>query len=220
MNARSLVTRRARRACAVLMALALAPFAPTPPATASPSPPPPKTTSPPQEMPAGEQPPAENASQQASLVRAEAEKLYRKGFEESEAAKKDLAGGKGDAAKKKFAKALKKFERAVELDPTYYQSWNMVGFCSRKGGDLKRAFDAYLKCLTIEPEYAEAHEYLGEAYVMSGDLAKAKEQLAWLKSRNSDEAGELAESIEAAEKGAPPAGGAKDEDKGEHEEGK
>ena len=77
----------------------------------------------------------------------------------------------------------------------------MVGFCARKSGDLKRAFDAYQKCLAIEPEYAEAHEYLGEAYLMSGDLAKAKEQLAWLRSRKSDEADELGEKVEAYEKG-------------------
>jgi tetratricopeptide (TPR) repeat protein len=133
--------------------------------------------------------------------RADAEKTYAKGWELAEEAKKELAAGKSDSAKKRFGKALKKFKEATEFDPSYYQAWNMVGYCSRKSGDLKRAFEAYQKCLSIEPEYAEAHEYLGEAYLMKGDTASAKEQLAWLRSRKSEEAEELAEKIEAYEKG-------------------
>jgi Flp pilus assembly protein TadD len=158
-------------------------------------------------MPEGQKPPGDDEAEKAKHDRASAEQLYTKGYDETEEAKKELASGKADSAKKKFGKALKKFEHAVELDPKYYQAWNMVGFCSRKSGDLKRAFDAYMKCLAIEPEYAEAHEYLGEAYLMSGDVAKAKEQLAWLRSRKSDEADELAEKIEGATKGQNPSAG-------------
>ena len=132
------------------------------------------------------------------IVRAEAESHYRKGYEEVEKAKKALGKGKAEDAKKKFGKALGKFEYATELDPNYYQAWNMVGYCARQQGDLKRAFAAYSKCLALEPEYEEAHEYLGEAYVMSGEIAKAKEQLAWLRSRDSKEAAELAARIDAA----------------------
>jgi Flp pilus assembly protein TadD len=161
------------------------------------SPSPPRETPPPQ-APAGSQ---AAPQEEAKWNRADAEKLYAKGWEMSEEAKQDLAKGKADSAKKRFGKALKKFDEATQIDPKYYQAWNMVGFCSRKSGDLKRAFDAYQKCLTIEPEYAEAHEYLGEAYLMSGDLAKAKAELAWLRSRKSDEADELAEQIEALDKG-------------------
>lgn len=135
--------------------------------------------------------------------RADAEKSYKKGWEISEDAKKQLAAGKQDDAKKKFGKALKKFREATDYDPKYFEAWNMVGFCSRKSGDLKGSFEAYHKCLEIEPEYAQAHEYLGEAYLMTNDLAKAKEQLLWLVARKSDQAGELATKIEAFEKGTP-----------------
>ena len=77
----------------------------------------------------------------------------------------------------------------------------MVGYCSRKSGDLKRAFEAYAKCIEIEPEYAPAHEYLGEAYLMSGDVAKAKAQLLWLVARKAaGEVATLTQSIEAYEK--------------------
>ena len=161
------------------------------------APPPP---SPPREMPAA----TSNAGTTDSTLipgRADAEKSYKKGWEISEDAKKDLAAGKADNAKKKFGKALKKFREATDYDSKYFEAWNMVGFCSRKSGDLKGSFEAYHKCLEIEPEYAQAHEYLGEAYLMTGDVAKAKEQLLWLVSRKSDQAGELATKIEEVEKG-------------------
>lgn len=158
-------------------------------------------------------PPTEPASSQtgraepddSTRARAEAEPLYAKGYQEVDEAKKDDSAGKADAARKKFGKALKKFQDAVDRDPRYYEAWNMVGYCARKTGDLKRAFAAYQTCLSINPEYEEAHEYLGEAYVQAGDLAKAKAELAWLRSRDSEEADELAAIIAAAQgkAGAP-----------------
>jgi len=142
-------------------------------------------------------------SVQAKENRAAAEELYAKGYAEAQEAKQLKKDGKAGDAKKKFGKAIKKFESAVDRDPAYYQAWNMVGYCSRNLGDLKRAFSAYEKCLSIKPDYDEAHEYLGEAYIQSGDLAKAKIELAWLRANDSDEADELAEKIdEAVKKGA------------------
>ncbi len=164
------------------------------------APSPPRETPPPEAQPAGF---ATHADSAAVPGRADAEKVYAKGWELSEDAKKEVAAGKADSAKKKFGKALKKFQEAADTDPTYFEAWNMVGFCSRKSGDLKRSFAAYQKCLLIEPEYAQAHEYLGEAYLMSGDLAKAKEQLLWLVSRKSEQAGELATKIEQFQKAGP-----------------
>jgi tetratricopeptide (TPR) repeat protein len=163
----------------------------------APSPPPRQEPPPSEASPTGFGKP-EDAT--AVPARADAEKSYAKGWEISEDAKKELAAGKADSAKKKFGKALKKFKEAVDTDPTYFEAWNMVGFCSRKSGDLKRSFEAYEKCLLIQPEYAQAHEYLGEAYLMSGDLAKAKEQLLWLVSRKSEQAGELATRIDEFQK--------------------
>jgi tetratricopeptide (TPR) repeat protein len=150
-------------------------------------------------MPASSQPsPASDDSAAFKAARAEAEKLYTKGYDMTEEAKAlDKAGKTGDA-KKKYGKALKQFESAVDRDNNYYQAWNMIGFCSRHSGDLQKAFAAYQKCLSIAPDYEEAHEYLGEAYLQSGDIANAKMQLAWLRARDSEEADELAEAIEKA----------------------
>ncbi|HYQ89428.1 MAG TPA: tetratricopeptide repeat protein [Candidatus Binatia bacterium] len=183
-------------ACSMLAVLAMAPAALA--SGSAPSPPPRQEPPPSEASPAGF---GHGADSTLVPGRADAEKDYAKGWEISEDAKKDLAAGKADSAKKKFGKALKKFKSAVDTDPTYFEAWNMVGFCSRKSGDLKRSFEAYEKCLLIQPEYAQAHEYLGEAYLMKGDLAKAKEQLLWLVSRKSEQAGELATKIDEFQKG-------------------
>ncbi|HET9251787.1 MAG TPA: tetratricopeptide repeat protein, partial [Candidatus Eisenbacteria bacterium] len=168
------------------------------------SPDPPKQT--PAEMPTpASQGKATSPEERASAARIEAEKLYADGYGEVEKAKKEVASGKEKDAKKRFGKALKKFEAALERDPVYYQAWNMVGYCARNTGDLKRAFAAYEKCLSIQPDYDEAHEYLGEAYILSGDLAKAKVELAWLRANDSDEAEELAQKIAKAEGKSSPA---------------
>lgn len=168
----------------------------------APSAPPPHDEPP----PPSEQTSAPNPEADAKALRAEAEKLYAKGYDQAQDAKKLDEAGKAKDAKKQFEKALKNFQSAVDRDAQYYQAWNMIGFCSRHLGDFKKAFAAYDKSLSIKPDYDEAHEYLGEAYLKSGNLEQAKAQLAWLKDHGSDEADELAEKIEAVEKkGAPDA---------------
>ena len=59
---------------------------------------------------------------------------------------------------------------------------NYLGFTHRKLGKFDEAIAFYEKALKIEPHFAAAHEYLGEAYVESGKLDKAKAQLDKIKS--------------------------------------
>jgi tetratricopeptide (TPR) repeat protein len=47
-------------------------------------------------------------------------------------------------------------------------------------GKLDLAFKHYGEALRLDPRHRGAHEYIGEAYLMKGDLAKAKEHLAQL----------------------------------------
>jgi tetratricopeptide (TPR) repeat protein len=128
------------------------------------------------------------AAKQAAL----AEKEYAHGVKDAEKGTRFTKEGKTAEATAAFAKALPRFEEAVRLYEDYADAWNMLGYCSRQVGDLKRAFDAYERALAIDPDHEEAHEYLGEAY----------EQLLWLRDRESEEADELAEMIEAAERDA------------------
>jgi DNA-binding SARP family transcriptional activator len=45
---------------------------------------------------------------------------------------------------------------------------------------MSKVFQHYNEALRIDPKHKRAHEYLGEAYLMVGNLPKAKEHLAQL----------------------------------------
>jgi tetratricopeptide (TPR) repeat protein len=79
---------------------------------------------------------------------------------------------------------------------------NWLGFCHRKLKDYPTAKTFYDEALTLNPTHLGANEYLGEWYAETGDLAKAKEQLAYLKGLcgSCEEAQDLAEAIAKAEK--------------------
>ncbi len=150
--------------------------------------------------------PSANAPQ-ASGPHQEAEGIYALAYEEIAKAKKDLAGGKTKNAEKKFKRALERGERAVGLDSTYHEAWNLVGYAARKLGNYDKAFAAYDKCLSLEPDYAPAREYLGEAWLERGEPKKAREQLAMLEEINpgSVDAQTLRAAIEAYEAAHPAA---------------
>lgn len=54
----------------------------------------------------------------------------------------------------------------------------MIGFTLRKQGRVDEAFGYYFKALATRPDATTTRQYLGEAYLQTGDPAKAREQLA------------------------------------------
>lgn len=58
--------------------------------------------------------------------------------------------------------------------------YSLLGFTMRKTGDYKTSYTYYTKALEYDPVHKGALEYLGELFVETGNLAKAKEQLAVL----------------------------------------
>ncbi len=58
--------------------------------------------------------------------------------------------------------------------------YSLMGFSLRKTGDYETALTFYKKALDFDANHKGAHEYLGELYVETGDLPKAREQLAVL----------------------------------------
>lgn len=55
--------------------------------------------------------------------------------------------------------------------------YNLMGFALRKIGDYASALTYYNKALELQPDHKAAREYLGELYVETGNLTKAREQL-------------------------------------------
>jgi tetratricopeptide (TPR) repeat protein len=141
--------------------------------------------------------------------RQQAEAWYNDAYDDVSKAKDALAGGKPDAkkAEKLFKRAIERATRALELDKTYFEALNLQGFSWRKLGNYPKSLAAYSACLEIQPEYAPAREYYGEALLESGDRTAAETQLTWLKKLKADD---LARQLETALAAPPATDAAKD----------
>jgi tetratricopeptide (TPR) repeat protein len=71
--------------------------------------------------------------------------------------------------------AHRKFTRATELDPALHEAWNYLGYTRRKLGDYPAALAAYDRALALKPDFAQAIEYRGHAYLGLDRLADAKD---------------------------------------------
>jgi tetratricopeptide (TPR) repeat protein len=75
------------------------------------------------------------------------------------------AGNSGD-----YPQAIDLFQRALKADPNNPDILNMLAHAQRKAGPMDdvlmdAAMDNYWKALKIRPDFPEAREYLGEAYL-------------------------------------------------------
>jgi len=73
-------------------------------------------------------------------------------------------------------------EEGLQKSPNNADYHNLLAYSIRKGPDpdMSKVFQHYNEALRIDPKHKGAHEYLGEAYLMVGNLPKAKEHLAQL----------------------------------------
>lgn len=76
-----------------------------------------------------------------------------------------------------YNRAIELLQKLVAAKPGNADAWNYLGFSHRKLKKFGQAMTAYQKALAIDPEHRGANEYLGELYLQTGDLAKAKERL-------------------------------------------
>jgi tetratricopeptide (TPR) repeat protein len=83
---------------------------------------------------------------------------------------------------KDWARAQQIMREALLRDPRNAEYHNLYAYAIRKGDkpNLDLVFKHYNEALRINPKHRGAHEYIGEAYLMVGNLAKAKEHLSAL----------------------------------------
>ena len=106
-------------------------------------------------------------------------------------AKKFEKKNKADKAQKHYKKAigyLLKHNKKFPADPN---TLNYLGFTHRKVGDYENAEIYYSMGLELDPKHIGINEYMGELFVVTNRLDKAKERLAVLKDCNCKEYKEL-----------------------------
>ena len=90
--------------------------------------------------------------------------------------KKPATGGeaaglyeKGVAAAKaqKYAEALPLFEKANQIEKDNPDTLNMLAHTQRNLGKIEIAIENYNRALKLRPNFPQAREYLGEAYIQA-----------------------------------------------------
>jgi tetratricopeptide (TPR) repeat protein len=92
----------------------------------------------------------------------------------------DLASVRAKIKAKDYKGALAELTPMLETHQ-HADIYNLMGFSLRKTGDYKQALTFYRKALDFDPEHKGALEYLGELYVETGEIDKAKQNVALLK---------------------------------------
>ncbi len=134
-------------------------------------------------MAAGSDSSSDSPSNEESLYKDAVKLVKRAGKLE----KKD----KIDKAKKLYAQAFNKLEKAYKSDKKNPDILNYMGFTTRKTGNFEKAENFYLEGLSLKPDHNGINEYLGELYVQTNRIDKANERLQVLKSCNCKEYSEL-----------------------------
>ena len=119
----------------------------------------------------------------------------------------ELASVRAKIKAKDFKGALEELTPMLQTHQ-HADVYNLMGFSLRKTGDYKQAYTFYRKALDFDPEHKGALEYLGELYVETGQVDKARENAVLLKKLCPSGCEELAD-LEKAISGSALAGNAK-----------
>ena len=72
---------------------------------------------------------------------------------------------------------MRRFKVAERRHPEQADLQNILGFAHRNLKQYDLAFIHYKRAIEIEPRHRGAHEYIGETYLLTGDLASAEKHL-------------------------------------------
>lgn len=99
---------------------------------------------------------------------------------------------------KDWERAAQHLEIAARAEPNNADVQNLLGYTFRNQKKFELAFRHYQQALKFDPQHRGAHEYIGEAYVLTGNIAKANEHLVALDricGKNCEEYQDLARAI-------------------------
>jgi tetratricopeptide (TPR) repeat protein len=116
----------------------------------------------------------------------------------------DLTAVRAKIKAKEFKAAIADLNLMIDKGIQHADVYNLLGFSLRKSGDAKTAYTFYKKALDFDPEHKGALEYLGELYVETGELAKARQHVVLLQKLCPQGCEELEDLEKAIAQATPP----------------
>ena len=100
--------------------------------------------------------------------------------EANESIDPDYLAGKKAVESQDWKKAIDLLSKAMQTVSNNSEAHNLLGYAYRKTGNFDASFVQYNQALKLDPANRHAHEYIGEAYLLTDDLPKAEKHLAEL----------------------------------------
>lgn len=135
-----------------------------------------------------------------------AQAIYNEASEAAPVADVDFDHGVKAVKSGHWRDAADALERAAKKHAHSAEVFSLLGFAYRKLGEFKQSFANYYKALELDPQHRGAHEYIGEAYLMTGNRIKAREHLKALERichADCEEYRDLARALAAHERSTP-----------------
>jgi tetratricopeptide (TPR) repeat protein len=84
--------------------------------------------------------------------------------------------GMTDFAMAEYDKAIDSCQKAVELDPQYFDAWHALGMAFLRANRIPEAIEAGKRSIEINPNDMLAHTSLSMYYMRAGDKAMAEKE--------------------------------------------
>lgn len=101
--------------------------------------------------------------------------------EENESIDATYLAGKKAVEAQDWKTAIELLSKAMQTTSNNSEAHNLLGYAYRKSGNFDASFVEYRQALKLDPANRHAHEYIGEAYLLTDNLPKAEQHLAELK---------------------------------------
>jgi len=93
----------------------------------------------------------------------------------------DYAAAKAAIDRRDWQQAIASLKKTAVREPESADLQNLLGYSYRNLGQYPLAFKHYNEAIRLEPRHRGAHEYIGETYLLVGDVENARKHLAALK---------------------------------------
>jgi tetratricopeptide (TPR) repeat protein len=84
--------------------------------------------------------------------------------------------GMAEFAMAEYGKAIDCYQKAVGVDPDYFDAWHALGMAYLRAGKIQDAIAAGKRSIEINPNDMLAHTSLSMYYMKAGDKAMAEKE--------------------------------------------